>query len=155
VHGTYSASEIDLFAVYCSERDRCFLLPISRFDGAGIAHLRLTPARNGQVACTNLADDFDFVGAIAQLGERLTGSQEVAGSSPASSTPDPPIAVGSNPFRDRLGYWMERAAGGEEILVTFRGKPRILLAPAKACSTRRELATLAVPQVGGGGRVEG
>jgi antitoxin (DNA-binding transcriptional repressor) of toxin-antitoxin stability system len=44
--------------------------------------------------------------------------------------------VGSNPFRDRLGYWMERAAGGEEILVTFRGKPRIRLAPARPGPTR-------------------
>ena len=41
----------------------------------------------------NWADDFDFErldwagpGAIAQLGERLAGSQKVAGSSPAGST---------------------------------------------------------------------
>jgi hypothetical protein len=25
-----------------------------------------------------------------------------------------PPTVGSNSFRDRLGYWMERVAGGEE-----------------------------------------
>jgi antitoxin (DNA-binding transcriptional repressor) of toxin-antitoxin stability system len=58
---------------------------------------------------------------------------EVAGSSPASSTSldDPePTTVGSNPFRDRLGYWMERVAGGEEVLVTFRGRPRVRLSPA-------------------------
>jgi prevent-host-death family protein len=133
VHGTYTASEIHLFAVYCGELDRCFLLPISLFEGVGCAHLRLAPARNGQVACTNLADDFDFVGAIAQLGERLTGSQKVAGSSPASSTSPsggrPSTAVGSNPFRDRLGYWLERVAKGDEILVTYRGKPRVRLTP--------------------------
>ncbi len=39
----------------------------------------------------NMADDYDLakmvrdLGAIAQLGERLHGMQEVAGSSPASS----------------------------------------------------------------------
>ena len=57
---------------------------------------------------------------------------EVVGSSPTSSTsPDhPPIAVDSNPFRDKLGYWMERVAGGEEVLVTFRGKPRVRLSQA-------------------------
>jgi antitoxin (DNA-binding transcriptional repressor) of toxin-antitoxin stability system len=58
--------------------------------------------------------------------------QEVAGSSPASSTSrsDGPATVGSNPFRDRLGYWLERVASGQELLVTFRGKPRVLLKPA-------------------------
>jgi prevent-host-death family protein len=136
VHRTYTASEIDLFALYCGELDRCFLLPISLFEGVGLVHLRLTPARNGQVACTNLADDFDFVGAIAQLGERVTGSHEVAGSSPASSISSGPFtAVGSNPFRNRLGYWMERVAGGDEILVTFRGKPRVRLVPATGRTT--------------------
>jgi prevent-host-death family protein len=37
--------------------------------------------------------------------------------------------VGSNPFRDRLGYWLERVAHGEEITVTYRGKPRVRLTP--------------------------
>jgi prevent-host-death family protein len=37
--------------------------------------------------------------------------------------------VGSNPFRDRLGYWLERVAKGDEILVTYRGKPRVRLTP--------------------------
>ena len=136
VHTTYDSSEIDLFAVYCGELDRCFLLPISLFEGTSYVHLRLTPPRNGQQACINLADDFDFVGAIAQLGERLRGTQEVAGSSPASSTSSGhPTEVGSNPFRDRLGYWMERVAGGEEILVTYRGKPRMRLVPASGETT--------------------
>jgi hypothetical protein len=99
------------------------------------ANIKGAAPRNGQVACITLAEHFEFEGAIAQLGERLRGTQEVAGSSPASSTSpsssDPPrVAVGSNPFRDRLGYWMERVAGGEEIIVTFRGKPRIRLSPA-------------------------
>src|SRR2546423_4227457 len=68
VRTTYSASEIDLFAIYCGELDRCFLLPVSRFEGATLAQLRLAPALNGQVACTNLADNFDFEGAVAQMG---------------------------------------------------------------------------------------
>ena len=61
----------------------------------------------------------------------MTGSHEVAGSSPASSTSpaDGPMTVGSNPFREKLGYWMERVASGHEVLVTFRGKPRVLLSP--------------------------
>ncbi len=127
----YAQHEVDLIAVYCDELKRSFLLPVAMTAGHAAIQLRLTPPKNGQQACINLADDFDFVGAIAQLGERLHGMQEVAGSSPASSTSpaDGPTAVGSNAFRDRLGYWMERVAGGQEVIVTFRGKPRVLLKP--------------------------
>jgi prevent-host-death family protein len=38
--------------------------------------------------------------------------------------------IGSNPFRDKLGYWMERVAAGQEVLITHRGKPRVRLTPA-------------------------
>jgi hypothetical protein len=48
-------------------------------------HLRLAPARNNQEFSITYAADYEFSGAIAQLGERLRGTQEVAGSSPASS----------------------------------------------------------------------
>jgi prevent-host-death family protein len=132
VRTAYSPDEVDLFAVYCSELDRSFLLPASLGCGRGGIWLRLTPPRNNQKSCVNLADDFAFEGAIAQLGERVHGMHEVAGSSPASSTPPPdvPVLVGSNPFRDRLGYWMDRVAAGDEIVITRRGKPRIRLSPA-------------------------
>jgi hypothetical protein len=104
-------------------------------DGQNHIYLRLTPARNGQRSCINLASDFDFNGAIAQLGERCDGIAEVVGSSPTSSTSSEsvdstPIIVGSNPFRDRLGYWMDRVPAGEEVLVTRHGKPRIRLTAA-------------------------
>jgi hypothetical protein len=127
----YEADEIDLVAAYCEDLERCFLLPVSLTAGTMQIQLRLTPARNGQQACINLADDFDFVGAIAQLGERRHGMAEVVGSSPTSSTSsaDGPTTVGSNPFRDKLGYWLERVAEGQELIVTFRGKPRVLLKP--------------------------
>jgi antitoxin (DNA-binding transcriptional repressor) of toxin-antitoxin stability system len=130
---TYTEDEVDLFAVYCGQLNRSFLLPVSLLAGKHQIHLRLRPPRNCQRACITLADDFDFDGAIAQLGERSAGSRKVAGSNPASSTPrSRPTVVASNPFRDRLGYWMERVAGGEEVLVTYRGKPRILVSPANA-----------------------
>ena len=134
VRTKYSAREVDLFAVYCGELDRCFLLPIEMCAERRAVQLRLLPARNNQRACINLAEDFAFDGAIAQLEERLRGTQEVAGSSPASSTPpDPaevtPTTIGSNPFRNHFGYWLERVARGEEVIVTFRGKPRMRLVP--------------------------
>jgi PD-(D/E)XK nuclease superfamily protein len=83
---SYEAGEIDLFAVYCAEQNGCYLLPADRLAGRRAISLRLSEPRNKQRACVNLASDFSFDGAIAQLGERVTGSHEVAGSSPASST---------------------------------------------------------------------
>ena len=54
----------------------------------------------------NWAKDFEFAatlgrfGAIAQLGERVSGRDEVAGSSPAGSTHQPPsVGRGSGPQR--------------------------------------------------------
>ncbi len=132
VRSTYSEREIDLFGVYCGDLDRSFLLPVALAAGKHLQHLRLRPAQNNQTACITLAEDFDFEGAVAQLGERYLGMVEATGSSPVSSTPSPdgPITVGSNPFRDKLGYWMERVAAGQEVLVTHRGAPRIRLSPA-------------------------
>ncbi len=137
----YTEDEVDLFGIYCADLDRSFLLPANLAVGKRQIQLRLVPPRNGQRACINLADDYDFAGAIAQLGERSAGSRKGVGSSPTSSTsPDGPVTVGSNPFRDKLGYWMERVAGGEEVLVTFRGKPRVRLTPATAPLSRSGLA---------------
>ena len=88
----YSPDEVDAFAAYCAELDRCFFLPIADVVGQRNIQLRLRPARNNQRLRVNWADTFDFEarlrrdGAIAQLGERLAGSQKVAGSSPAGST---------------------------------------------------------------------
>ena len=88
----YTVDEIDAFAAYCAEVDRCFFLPLDRFRGRANIQLRLAPSRNNQRLGINWADEYDFVatlpkhGAIAQLGERLDGIQKVAGSSPAGST---------------------------------------------------------------------
>jgi hypothetical protein len=88
VRSRYDASEIDGIAVYCAELKRCFYLPITEFGGRGNVSLRLSAAANGQEAAINFASQYEL-GAIAQLGERLTGSQEVGGSNPPSSTPRP------------------------------------------------------------------
>jgi prevent-host-death family protein len=136
VRSTYSEDEIDLFAVYAGELDRSFLLPPAVFANRHAVQLRLTPPRNNQRACINLADDFVFEGAIAQLEERLRGTQEVGGSSPPSSIsssapePAPPLTVGSNPFRNHFGYWIDVVAAGQDVVVTRRGKPRLRLTPA-------------------------
>ena len=94
--------------------------------------LRLTPPKNAQRACINLAEDYEFTGAVAQLGERVAGSHEVRGSSPLSSTSTAPrygLVLGAHEFRERFGYYMEQAAAGEEILICRHGRPFARLSP--------------------------
>jgi PD-(D/E)XK endonuclease len=88
----YTADEIDAFAAYCEELDRCFFIPIELFPRASQIMLRLSPTRNNQRRKINWADDFDFAarlkdpqGAVAQLGERSDGIRKVRGSSPLGS----------------------------------------------------------------------
>ena len=124
VRKAYAAGEVDVFAVYCGEQNNCYLIPADQLVERRSIQLRLFEPRNKQRACVNLACDFTFDGAIAQLGERLNGIQEAAGSSPASSTSsDSPTVVGANRFRDRFGWYMERAAAGEVFQVTRHGRP--------------------------------
>jgi hypothetical protein len=78
----YSADEIDAFAAYCRELDICYLLPIELFARRTQVYLRLRPTRNNQRSLVNWAKEYEFAatlgrqsGAVAQLGERLAGSQ--------------------------------------------------------------------------------
>jgi hypothetical protein len=77
----YSPDDIDAYAAYCSDVDQCYLLPIDEFPNQIAIQLRLAPARNNQSLGINWAKDYEFAatlgvpGAVAQLGERLAGSQ--------------------------------------------------------------------------------
>ena len=35
------------------------------------------------------------------------------------------VEIGVREFRARLSHWLDRAAGGDEVIVTERGKPRV------------------------------
>ena len=128
--GTYTADEVDVIAAYAPAIKRCFAIPIETFGESGSLYLRRSAARNGQRAGLHFADDYPL-GAIAQLEERCDGIAEVVGSSPTSSTLEPAHAaqtvVGAHEFRNRFGWYMERAAAGEAIIVTRRGKPHLRL----------------------------
>jgi antitoxin (DNA-binding transcriptional repressor) of toxin-antitoxin stability system len=132
VRRNYTEDEIDLLAVYCGGNDTCYLLPSTLVADRRAIYLRIAPARNGQRAFINLASDFEFSGAIAQLEERYRGTVEVAGSSPASSTPPPStgVVIGAEELRNRLGWYMERAAAGEEFHVQRRGRAYVRLTGA-------------------------
>jgi prevent-host-death family protein len=47
-----------------------------------------------------------------------------------SQSPATPLTVGSNPFRNHFGYWIDVVAAGQDVVVTRRGKPRLRLTPA-------------------------
>jgi hypothetical protein len=126
---SYGIDEIDAIAAYCAELDRVFYLPASMCTDRSGIYLRLEPTKNGQRGSLNWAAAYEL-GAIAQLEERVTGSHEVAGSSPASSTIDAPTVIGADDFHRRFGWYAERARGGEKIVVTRWGKPYLRLLPA-------------------------
>jgi prevent-host-death family protein len=135
VTATYGSTEVDAVAVYCGELRRCYLLPVELVAGRGSLTLRLSPARNRQRTALNFAADYEFRGAVAQLEERVAGSDEVRGSSPLSSTAmqvgsaPPHEEVGAHEFRNRFGFYMERAAAGGEISISRHGRPYACLGP--------------------------
>jgi hypothetical protein len=85
--------------VHCLELDRCYLLPAAQFSEPTYVQLRIEPTRNNQRRKVNWAEDFNFearlsaLGAVAQLGEHLAGSQKATGSSPVGSTDGSPGAA--------------------------------------------------------------
>ena len=88
---SYSSDEVDLLAGYCVELDKSYLLEPCNFSGQTMVQLRLTGTRNNQRRRIHWASEFEFaatlssLGAVAQLGERVAGSDEVTGSSPVGS----------------------------------------------------------------------
>jgi prevent-host-death family protein len=133
VRSTYTADEIDGVGIYCQKLNRCFYLPIEVVAGRSAVHLRLAPAANCQEAAINWAADYEF-GAIAQLGERVTGSHEVGGSNPPSSIVSHVVinTVGSHEFRERFGRYLERVRAGQRFVLTRHGTPFARLEPVEA-----------------------
>jgi prevent-host-death family protein len=143
VTSTYDSSEVDAVAVYCGEIGRCYLLPIDLVSGLGAVSLRLCPPRNNQRAALNWAAEYEFQGAVAQLEERVAGSDEVRGSSPLSSISqvvevsmtmlESPTGlkatVGMDEFYAKLAHYVRRAESGEEVVVTRWGREVARLGP--------------------------
>jgi prevent-host-death family protein len=130
---SYTAEEIDLVAVYCRELDKCYLLPRALVVDRRAIYLRVSATLNQQRAALNWAADYELAGAVAQGNERLSGRQEVVGSNPTSSTSASPDVrvhqLGAHEFRNHFGYYMERAAAGDEVHVTRHGRPFARLMP--------------------------
>ena len=123
------ADEVDVIAAYCDELRSCYAIPVIDFPSQSQIHLRLGPTRNGQRAALHFASDYPL-GAVAQLAERVHGMHEARGSNPLSSiSAYAAETVGAHDFRNLFGWYMQRAAAGEEFLVTRRGKPFARLSP--------------------------
>jgi hypothetical protein len=78
----YSPEKFDAVAAYSLELDRCFFFPIELVANRPSITVRVRRCRNNQRRRINWANDFDLAatlrrrqGAVAQLGERLAGSQ--------------------------------------------------------------------------------
>jgi hypothetical protein len=122
VRSQYAFGEVDLLAVYSGDLDRCYLLPQQLFVGKSVMHLRLVPPKNGQRSCITLADDYEFDGAVAQLA-RAIGWQPIGrGFESPQLHSNPPMSVGSDEFRNRLGHYLDLAADGQELTITRWGK---------------------------------
>ena len=108
IHRLYQPGEIDVIAAYCADVERVYLLPESMSVSRAAVLLRLAPCRNNQRAGVHWAQEYEFgatlsrlQGPIAQLGERLRGTQEVGGSSPPGSTQFTYVAVCKHDSADR------------------------------------------------------
>ena len=122
IRSTYAASEVDLVGVYCGELDRCYLLPPRLFVDKYVVHLRLVPAKNGRRSCINLAEQYEFDGAVAQLARALPWHGRGQGFESPQLHSQPPMTIGSDEFRNRLGYYLDLAAEGQELTISRWGK---------------------------------
>ena len=118
----YRPGEVDLVDVCCGELDRCYLLPERLFVDKNGVQLRLVPARNGQRSCINLAEHYEFKGAVAQLARAFGWQPKGQGFESPQLHSEPPMSIGSDEFRNRLGYYLDLAAEGQELNITRWGK---------------------------------
>jgi antitoxin (DNA-binding transcriptional repressor) of toxin-antitoxin stability system len=134
VRSVYSRAEVDLIAVYCGDIDRSYVLPIALVEGRHQVQLRLRPPANGQRAFVNLASDYEFEGAVAQLARAPVWHTGGRGfESPQLHSPprnSEAVVVGADEFRNRLGWYMQRAAAGEQFHVERRGRAYVRLTGA-------------------------
>ena len=122
VRTRYTREEIELLGVYCAALDRCYLLPQALFVGRRQVHLRVTAAKNGQRSCINLAEQYEFEGAVAQLARAPAWHAGGRGFESPQLHSEPPMTIGSDEFRNRLGYYLDLAAEGQELTISRWGK---------------------------------
>jgi hypothetical protein len=63
----YTPDEIDAFAAYCAETERCYFFDISTLTARVSVQLRLQPARNNQSSGVRWARDYEFGATLTPL----------------------------------------------------------------------------------------
>ena len=58
VHHTYDESEVDFFAAYFPENDKCYLVPVQEVSSEKT--LRLVPPLNNNYSNVNMAEDYEL-----------------------------------------------------------------------------------------------
>jgi len=66
VRRRYVAGEIDAFAAYFADLDRCYFLPFAEFGDRTAIQLRLAASRNNQHLGINWASDFEFAATLGR-----------------------------------------------------------------------------------------
>jgi hypothetical protein len=62
------AEEVDAFAAYSADTDRCYLLPFGLIAGRRNIQLRLAPSRNNQQVGIHWAEEYEFGATLALPG---------------------------------------------------------------------------------------
>jgi prevent-host-death family protein len=152
VRNTYSPEEVDLVAAHCHDLNRNYLVPFDRVEhGKSGIQLRLAPPRNGQKAAIHYAAEYELAGAVAQLGRASRWQREGRGfESHQLHSPDSPShhQLGAHEFRNQFGYWMQRAAAGDQIVITRRGRRYARLGPPDPQLATRDSAAAPAPRRG-------
>jgi hypothetical protein len=60
----YTSAEIDAFAAYCPDLDRCYFLPLESYLDRRYVWLRLNPTKNNQQLRVNWAEDAEFAATL-------------------------------------------------------------------------------------------
>jgi prevent-host-death family protein len=143
IRSTYRTDEIDALGAYCSDLDRCYLLPVKMVAGRHMLHLRTAAPRNNQRAAINYAADYEL-GAVAQgKSDALAARRSRVRIPPAPLSDDALMSfpqdedfvdlkqsVGMDEFYAKLAQYVRHAEAGSETLVTRWGRPVARLGPA-------------------------
>src|SRR3954451_7530149 len=136
VLSTYSATEIDAVAIYEATLERFFLVPGEVVEGLSYLHLRIDPPKNNQRGAINWASGYELWGCSsagrATRWQRVGRGFESPQLHSSSGGADRLETVGAHDFRNRFGWYIQRAAAGESFEVTRRGKPLAHLSPPNA-----------------------
>jgi PD-(D/E)XK endonuclease len=62
----YSEHEVDAFAAYCAELERCYFLPFASLPSRVQVNLRLSAPRNNQRLRINWASEFEFAATLGR-----------------------------------------------------------------------------------------